>query len=41
MSGGQRITIRGYGNRTNFEGSGYKAYLNGIPLTDAEGGDAA
>lgn len=37
MSGGQRITIRGYGNRTNFDGSGYKAYLNGIPLTDAEG----
>ena len=30
MSGGQRITIRGYGNRTNFDGSGYKAYLNGI-----------
>ena len=37
MSGGQRITIRGYGNRTNFDGSGYKAFLNGIPLTDAEG----
>ncbi|MBV6522435.1 MAG: Vitamin B12 transporter BtuB [Gemmatimonadaceae bacterium] len=37
MSGGQRITIRGYGNRTNFDGSGYKAYLNGIPVTDAEG----
>ncbi|WP_461413618.1 TonB-dependent receptor [Gemmatimonas sp.] len=37
MSGGQRITIRGYGNRSNFDGSGYKAYLNGIPLTDAEG----
>ncbi len=37
LSGGQRITIRGYGNATNFNGSGYKAYLNGIPLTDAEG----
>jgi iron complex outermembrane recepter protein len=37
MSGGQRITIRGYGNRTNFDGSGYKAYLNDIPITDAEG----
>ncbi len=37
MSGGQRLTIRGYGNRTNFDGSGYKAYLNGIPVTDAEG----
>jgi iron complex outermembrane receptor protein len=37
MGGGQRITIRGYGNRTNFDGSGYKAYLNDIPITDAEG----
>jgi iron complex outermembrane receptor protein len=37
VSGGQRITIRGYGNNSNFNGSGYKAYLNGIPLTDAEG----
>lgn len=37
MSGGQRITIRGYGNRTNFDGSGYKALLNGVPITDAEG----
>ena len=37
VSGGQRITIRGYGNASNFNGSGYKAYLNGIPLTDAEG----
>jgi iron complex outermembrane receptor protein len=37
MSGGQRITIRGYGNNTNFNGTGYKAYLNGIPVTDAEG----
>lgn len=42
-SGGQRILIRGYGypagsgNPVNFNGSGIKAYLNGIPLTDAEG----
>jgi iron complex outermembrane recepter protein len=36
-SGGQRITIRGYGNNTNFNGTGYKAYLDGIPITDAEG----
>src|SRR6266446_6264283 len=37
VAGGQRITIRGYGNSTNFNGTGYKAYLNGIPITDAEG----
>ena len=37
VSGGQRITIRGYGNSTNFNGTGYKAYVNGIPITDAEG----
>lgn len=37
MSGGQRIIIRGYGNSTNFNGVGYKAYLNGIPVTDATG----
>jgi len=37
VSGGQRITIRGYGNSTNFNGTGFKAYLNGIPITDAEG----
>ena len=42
-SGGQRILIRGYGypagsgNGINFNGSGIKAYLNGIPVTDAEG----
>ncbi len=34
---GTRIVIRGYGNVSNFTGSGYKAYLNGIPLTDADG----
>lgn len=40
MSGGQTITIRGYrndGDRGNFAGTGYKAYYNGIPITDAEG----
>ncbi|PZF72532.1 TonB-dependent receptor [Taibaiella soli] len=35
--GGQRITIRGYGNGSSFSGTGIKAYLNGIPVTDAEG----
>lgn len=34
---GARIVIRGYGNETNFNGNGYKAYLNGIPVTDADG----
>ncbi len=45
VSGGQQFNIRGYGNGTrgtrgvssNFDGQGYKVYLNGIPLTDAEG----
>ena len=40
MSGGQTIRIRGYsngGDAGNFIGTGYKAYLNGIPITDAEG----
>ncbi|MDB5256138.1 MAG: TonB-dependent receptor [Chitinophagaceae bacterium] len=37
LNGGQRITIRGYGNSSNFNGSGIKTYLNGIPVTDAEG----
>lgn len=43
MAGGQRIMIRGYGypagsgNQVNFNGAGIKAYLNGIPVTDAEG----
>lgn len=40
MSGGQTIRIRGYsngGDAGNFVGTGYKAYLNGIPITDAEG----
>jgi iron complex outermembrane recepter protein len=45
VSGGQQFNIRGYGNGTrgtrgissNFDGQGYKVYLNGIPITDAEG----
>ncbi|MFN8298421.1 MAG: TonB-dependent receptor [Chitinophagales bacterium] len=45
FSAGQQFNIRGYGNGTrgtnginsNFDGQGYKVYLNGIPLTDAEG----
>ncbi len=45
VSGGQQFNIRGYGNgsrgtrgvSSNFDGQGYKVYINGIPLTDAEG----
>ncbi len=45
VSAGQSFNIRGYGNGTrgtrgassNFDGQGYKVYLNGIPVTDAEG----
>ncbi len=45
VSSGQEFNIRGYGNGTggtgrissNFDGQGYKVYLNGIPITDAEG----
>ncbi|MDP4845550.1 MAG: Plug domain-containing protein, partial [Salibacteraceae bacterium] len=44
VSSGQQINIRGYGNgvgfrgaSNNFDGQGTKIYLNGIPLTDAEG----
>lgn len=44
-SAGQQFNIRGYGNgvrgsggvSSNFDGQGYKVYLNGIPITDAEG----
>lgn len=44
-SSGQQFNIRGYGNgsrgtrgvSSNFDGQGYKVYLNGIPVTDAEG----
>lgn len=45
VSGGQQFNIRGYGNgsrgtrgvSSNFDGQGYKVYINGLPLTDAEG----
>lgn len=44
VSAGQQFNIRGYGNgvgfrgaNNNFDGLGYKVYLNGIPITDAEG----
>src|SRR5258705_2832581 len=45
VSGGQQFNIRGYGNgsrgsrgvSSNFDGQGYKVYLNGVPVTDAEG----
>lgn len=45
VSSGQQINIRGYGNgargtrgvSSNFDGQGYKVYLNSIPVTDAEG----
>jgi len=45
VSGGQQFNIRGYGNgsrgtrgvSSNFDGQGYKVYLNNIPVTDAEG----
>lgn len=45
VSGGQQFNIRGYGNgvrgtngiSSNFDGQGYKVYLNGIAITDAEG----
>jgi iron complex outermembrane receptor protein len=34
---GARIILRGYGNQNNFNGIGYKAYFNDIPLTEADG----
>lgn len=44
VSSGQQFNIRGYGSgvgfkgaNNNFDGQGYKVYLNNIPLTDAEG----
>ncbi len=45
ISAGQQFNIRGYGNgargtngvNSNFDGQGSKVYLNGIPVTDAEG----
>lgn len=44
-TGGQQFNIRGYGNgirgtkgvSSNFDGQGTKIYLNGIPVTNAEG----
>jgi iron complex outermembrane receptor protein len=45
VSAGQQFNIRGYGNgargtngvNSNFDTQGSKVYLNGIPITDAEG----
>ncbi len=45
IAGGQSFNIRGYGGggpgvrgiNSNFDQQGIKAYLNGIPITDAEG----
>ncbi|NDA60845.1 MAG: TonB-dependent receptor [Chitinophagia bacterium] len=45
ISSGQQFNIRGYGNgmgsttriSSNFDGQGVKVYLNGMPITDAEG----
>ncbi|HTH57036.1 MAG TPA: TonB-dependent receptor [Cyclobacteriaceae bacterium] len=45
VSGGQQFNIRGYGaggpgvrgTNNNFDSQGIKMYLNGIPITDAEG----
>lgn len=45
IGGGQSFNIRGYGGggpgprgiNSNFDGQGVKVYLNGIPITDAEG----
>lgn len=37
LSGGQRITIRGYGSSSNTITTGFKAYLDGIPITNADG----
>lgn len=35
--GGQRVVIRGYGNDQKFNNWGIKSYLNGVPLTSADG----
>jgi iron complex outermembrane receptor protein len=45
IGAGQQFNIRGYGGggpgprgvNSNFDGQGVKVYLNGIPITDAEG----
>lgn len=35
--GGQRIVVRGYGNDQKFNSWGVKMYLNGFPITNADG----
>lgn len=35
--GGQRVVVRGYGNDQKFNNWGVKFYLNGMPLTNADG----
>lgn len=35
--GGQRVVVRGYGNDQKFNNWGTKFYLNGVPLTNADG----
>lgn len=35
--GGQRVVIRGYGNDQKFNNWGIKSYLNGVPITNADG----
>ena len=35
--GGQRVVVRGYGNDQKFNNWGTKFYLNGVPLTQADG----
>ncbi len=37
LGSGVLLAIRGYGLETRFNGNGYKAYYNDIPLTDADG----
>ncbi|MCK0204839.1 TonB-dependent receptor [Ornithobacterium rhinotracheale] len=35
--GGQRVVVRGYGNDQKFNNWGVKFYLNGVPMTNADG----
>lgn len=35
--GGQRVVVRGYGNDQKFNNWGVKFYLNGVPITNADG----
>ncbi|MRI63286.1 TonB-dependent receptor [Ornithobacterium rhinotracheale] len=35
--GGQRVVLRGYGNDQKFNNWGVKFYLNGVPMTNADG----